>query len=263
MRLAVALLKGEALITQLRYQLLPTAAARARELSKNYLDQTLDHDPDRGPDQVANRTLNRDQAKESDRDAGSKADRTVELAPKRDSEPIAGRGKKPVAEPAQKPVAEPAQKPFTAAGKKPVAAPAKKLVPGAGEKPVAGPGRQSAATGGDQPAALDQTVEQRAEQRVEVIIPIEMQIVIEVPGAGKVRGATENMSCSGMLARLNGPIPPDSRCQVHFLSAEDITPSQVSGRVIRIAKSRYGYSVAFRFERPVQIRVTPLPPKKR
>ena len=292
--------------------LLPVAAAGARELSKDYLDQTLDHDPDRGPDQVADRTLHRDPAQKSDRESEPEDDRTEKLRLDSDEEPAAGVRGKPVAAPtnkpaaaptnkavaaaASKPVATPANKPVAATGTKPVAAPARKLVPGEGQKPVAGPGKKPVAAAGgqpvagasttnvadatvvlsagstplnasvadmDSPASPEQTVEMRAERRVEVIIPIEMQVMIEVPGAGKIAGATENMSCSGMLARLNGPIQPESRCQVHFLSARDVSPSQVFGRVIRVVKSRFGYSVAFRFERPVELKVTPPPPKKR
>ncbi len=115
----------------------------------------------------------------------------------------------------------------------------------------------------DPPASPDQTVEMRTDRRVEVVIPIEIQIMVEVPGAGETRGATENMSCSGMLARLNGPVQPDTRCRVHFLGSEDVTPSKVFGRVTRIAKSRFGYAVAFRFESPVQLKVTPRPPTRR
>ena len=149
-------------------------------MSKEYLDRTLEHDPDRGPDQVADRTLNRD-----------------------------GEASK------------------------------------------------------DSKAPPDPTVELRSEQRVEVIVPIEMQVAIEVPGTGRITGATENMSFSGMLARLNGPVPLDSRCQINFLSAGDVVPNQVFGRVIRIAKSRFGYSVAFRFERPVRLTVEPPPQERR
>ena len=195
-------------------------------MSKDYLDRTLEHDPDTGPDQIADRTLNRDRAKEPDREAA------------------------------------PTTKPVTAAGKKPVAAPARRLVSDTGKRPVAAPRKQTSA-GGDSPVAPGGVVEQRSDERVEVIIPIEMQVVIEVLGAGKISGATENISCSGMLARLNGPIQPNSRCQLHFLSAADVSPSHVYGRAIRVAKSRFGYSVAFRFEHPVEIKVAPRPSKNR
>jgi len=210
--------------------------------------------------------------------------------------PVAAAGKKPAATAGAKPVASPAKKPVATAGAKPVASPAKKLVRDKGQKPVAGPSKKPVAVAGDRsaarpsstnaadatvvlntrsapveaivadmdlPASPDETVEMRAEPRLEVIIPIEMQIMIEVPGAGKISGASENVSCRGMLARLNGPIEPDTRCQVHFLGSEDVTPSHVFGRVIRIAKSRFGYSVAFRFERPVQLKVAPPPPRNR
>ncbi len=216
--------EGEALGWQRLWLLLPVAAAGARELSKDYLDRTLDHDPDRGPDQVADRILNREPAQKLDRESEPKDDRTAELRPGSDEEPVADAT----------------------------------VVLSAGSTPL-----DASEADRDTPAPLDQTVEMRAERRVEVIIPIEMQVMIEVLGAGKIAGATENMSCSGMLARLNGPIQPDSRCQVHFLSARDVSPSQVFGRVIRVSKSRFGYSVAFRFERPVELKVTPPPPKKR
>ena len=230
-------------------------------MSKDYLDRTLQHDPDRGPDQVADRTLNRDPAQKPDRDAEPEDDRAGRLHPGRNKEPAAGKGRKPVAAPAKRSIAAAGKKPVAGTGKKPVAAPANKLVPGAGKKPVAGPGRQPAAAAGDQTVILDRTVELRAEQRVEVIIPIEMQIVIEVPGGGKVRGATENVSCNGMLARLNGPVQRDSRCEVQFLGSVNMEPDRVFGRVIRVAKSRYGYAVAFRFERPVRINVM-APPQR-
>lgn len=169
-------------------------------------------------------------------------------------------------------MATPDKKPVATAGKKPVAV--------TGARSVARPSTTNAADATvvlntrptpvetivadmDSPASPDETVEMRAEPRVEVIIPIEMQIMIEVPGAGKISGASENVSCGGMLARLNGPVQPDTRCQIHFLGSEDVTPRRVFGRVIRIAKSRFGYSVAFRFERPVQLKATPPPPRKR
>ena len=228
----MAVWDGGAPIPRRASPLLPIDAARARELSKDYLDQTLDHDPDRGPDQVADRTLNRDPAKKPDRESEPEVDRTVKLRPGTDEEPVAGASTTNVADAT--------------------------VVMSAGSTPV-----DASEADRDSRAPLEQTVEMRAERRVEVIIPIEMQVMIEVPGAGKISGATENMSCIGMLARLNGPIQPDSRCQVHFLSARDVSPSQVFGRVTRVAKSRFGYSVAFRFERPVQLNVTPPPPKKR
>jgi hypothetical protein len=241
-------------------------------LSKDPLDQTLDREPDNRPDEIAERTLNRYPAKKPAaahaKKAGASAGEKPVAAPV--VKPISA-GKKPVAAPAvkpisagKKPVAAPAVKPISA-GKKPVAAPAVKPV-SAGKKPVAAPPTKPISAADHQPEhgmPIDRTVELRSERRVEVIIPIEMQVVVEVPGAGKVRGATENMSCSGMLARLNGPVQPDSRCQVHFLSDEDVQPSRVYGRVIRIAKSRFGYSVAFRFERPVEIKVTPQTPRKK
>jgi hypothetical protein len=207
------------------------------------------------------------------------------------SKPVATAAGKPAANAAGKPVAAPAKKIVLGKGQKPVAGPGKKTVAAAGDHAAAGPSTADAtvvlrtratpldagvadvdagapdvdASVADMapPASPDMTVEMRAERRVEVIIPMEMQVMIEVPGAGKVSGATENMSCNGMLARLNGPVQPDSRCQVHFLGTDDVAPSQVFGRIIRIAKSRFGYSVAFRFERPVQLRVAPPRPKKR
>jgi hypothetical protein len=239
-------------------------------LSKDPLDQTLDREPDHQPDEIADRTLNRDPAK---RPVTAQGKKPIASAAKKPGATAAAKpiavGEKPVAAPAakpiaagEKPVATPAAKALSA-GEKPVAAPAAKPLR-AGVKPVAAPAAKRRSAAEDQPEhppPIDRTVELRSEKRLEVVIPIEMQVVVEVPGAGRVRGATENMSCSGMLARLNGPVRPDSRCQVHFLNEEEVQPSRVFGRVVRIAKSRFGYSVAFRFETPVQLQVAPGQPK--
>ena len=190
--------EGGAPSAQCTYPGLPVAAARAWKMSKDYLDRTLEHDPDRGSDPSADLTLNRDPAKKPDRKKPDRKSAVDAIEASKDSK-----------------------------------------------------------------APPDPTVELRSEQRVEVIVPIEMQVAIEVPGTGRIAGATENMSGSGMLARLNGPVQRDSRCRVNFLSAADVEPNQVFGRVTRVAKSRFGYSVAFRFERPVRLKVTPPPRKQR
>lgn len=102
----------------------------------------------------------------------------------------------------------------------------------------------------------DQTIELRSDPRLEISIPIEIQVEVQPTNEEPIRGATENISRNGMLARLNGHVQENVPCKVRFLNPRDIEPGELHGMVRRVGKSRFGYSVAIEFDEPVRFKIS-------
>ncbi len=118
----------------------------------------------------------------------------MKLRPGSDEEAAVGERGKPGAAPDGKPVAaagdHAAAGPSTADATVVLRTRATPLDAGVADVDAGAPDVDASVADMAPPASPDMTVEMRAERRVEVIIPMEMQVMIEVPGAGKVSGAT-------------------------------------------------------------------------
>ena len=90
--------------------------------------------------------------------------------------------------------------------------------------------------------------EQRAYPRVEVVVPVELDVE---PGGVTTSGNVVNVSRGGLLVRVQDQIEVGARCAVRFPISEGEYSRVRAAKVIRSQADESGYLVALLFDSPL------------
>ena len=74
----------------------------------------------------------------------------------------------------------------------------------------------------------------------------------------EAKGTTINMSCSGLLCRVNRPVGVESRCLVHLPDGEEyVGRTMIYGVIRRVAEVDDGFDVGVEFDSPLDFLKAP------